>query len=489
MNRLQEILERMTAIRTDLEALGAVEGELDEAQRSDWDALNTEYDTLDTERATLVARNDRLEVLRSANLTQEPGDGAAGAGGALQVIVKPEVENIYDLSRTDFFPGSREYAADVRDRAMRSIESWDSSFPAEVRESAEHVVRSSSESYKGQAATHILRTGNPDYVEGFKQIVANPHAGMLTLNDAQRAAVGDVMRAALNEGTTTQGGFLVPPMLDPTIILTNNGTINPFRQIANVKTINTQTWKGVTSAGVTAEWTAEAAQVADASPTFAQPSITPVRGDAYVQASMEMIQDTDIGMEVAMLLGEARDRLESTAFAVGTGSTQPKGIVTALQAVTASRVAGSSGAAGAADFVLADIYALAAALPPRHRPNSSWVGELTVLNKVRRFGEGSTANAAFWADLGVALPPLLLGRPVYQSAEMDSTIVSGSNDDVLILGDFKKYFIIDRIGLEIVYNPLVVGANQRPTGEVGWVAFWRTGADTVDANAFRYLRL
>jgi HK97 family phage major capsid protein len=202
-----------------------------------------------------------------------------------------------------------------------------------------------------------------------------------------------------------------------------------------------------------------------------------------------MLEDTDISGDIGMLLADARDRLESTAFAVGTGSTQPKGIVTALQAVTASRVAGSSGAAGAADFVLADVYALANALPPRYRPNSSWMAEQSILNRTRRFGEGSTANAAFWADLGVAIPPLLLGRPVYQSSEMDSTIVSGSNDDILILGDFRQYYIVDRIGMQLMYEPLVKGANRRPTGEVGWVAFWRVGGDTVNADAFRMLRV
>ena len=48
---------------------------------------------------------------------------------------------------------------------------------------------------------------------------------------------------------------------------------------------------------------------------------------------------------------------------------------------------------------------------------------------------------------------------------------------------------MDRIGTVIAYNPLVIGSNRRPTGEVGWFAYWRVGADTVDANAFRALRV
>ena len=63
------------------------------------------------------------------------------------------------------------------------------------------------------------------------------------------------------------------------MILTNTGALNPWRQLADVRVINTQTWLGVTSQGVTAEWTAEAAEATIASPTFAQPSITPIRAD------------------------------------------------------------------------------------------------------------------------------------------------------------------------------------------------------------------
>jgi len=60
---------------------------------------------------------------------------------------------------------------------------------------------------------------------------------------------------------------------------------------------------------------------------------------------------------------------------------------------------------------------------------------------------------------------------------------------VLWIGDLSRYYIIDRIGMSVAYEPLVKGANRRPTGEVGWFAFWRVGADLVDTNAGRVLRL
>ena len=65
------------------------------------------------------------------------------------------------------------------------------------------------------------------------------------------------------------------------------------------------------SAGVTAEWMTESTEVSDASPTIAQPSITLFKGDAYIQASWELIQDApDLVNEVGRLIVDAKDRLE-----------------------------------------------------------------------------------------------------------------------------------------------------------------------------------
>jgi HK97 family phage major capsid protein len=95
-------------------------------------------------------------------------------------------------------------------------------------------------------------------------------------------------------------------------------------------------------------------------------------------------------------------------------------------------------------------------------------------------------------DLGPGIPSQLLGRSTYQSSAMPAAPLSSataSSDDVLILGDFSEYLIVDRVGMEVVYNPLVLGSNRRPTGEVGWAAFWRVGADVTNADAFRLLRV
>lgn len=75
---------------------------------------------------------------------------------------------------------------------------------------------------------------------------------------------------------------MVPFTLDPSIILTSDGSINPLRRISRVVQTVTDNWNGVSSAGVTAEWLAEAAESADAAPTLAQPTVAVHKGSAFI---------------------------------------------------------------------------------------------------------------------------------------------------------------------------------------------------------------
>lgn len=492
--RLQEIRSRLAELKTQIDEDSRAEN-LDETGDARFTANLAEWDTLTAEAAPLEERQAKVEVVAAASIKPgsiEPTNDDTRDDRPQPFNVRTGEGDPYNLDEIRSVPGTKPYADELRSRALKAIDTADSWVTDDVREDLTRKVEGRSK-LATQVAYHTLVYGSDPYQRAFDKLVKDPIVGVALLEDDEKRAFAlarqEQLRAAMAEGTTTTGGFMVPVFIDPTIILTNDGATNPMRGIATVKTIATQTWKGVTSAGVTAEWTAEAAEAADASPTIAQPTITPIRADAYLQASFEMLDDTNIAEQIAELIRDAKDRLEAAGYVTGTGSTQPEGVVTTVSGITASRVAGTSGAAGAADFVVGDVYALANALPPRHRPNSSWMGEQTTLNKIRQFATGSGPQHAFWADLGMATPPLLLGRPVYESSSMDSTIVSGSNDDVLLLGDFKKYYIVDRIGLQVIFNPLVIGSNRRPTGEVGWFAHWRTGGDAVDNNAFRLLRL
>lgn len=458
--------------------------------RAGTDALDEESTEAFRAVKAEIERIDRDVEARSALAALE----ARGSTDEVR-FEKPEVNvnlggtrDVFDLSNTRGLTG-KHLADELRGRAEVAIENAPSSASDEAREAAMQMISERNDGAefseggsmaapRGSKANHILRTGSPQYVREFQEFMRNPSRGP-----------SDHLRA-MSETSTSVGGAVVPYFLDPTIVLTNNGVISPIRNLATVKQITTNIWHGVTSAGVTAEWIGEATEVADASPSFAQPTITTYKADAYVQASMELIADAAISGEIAGLLGEAKSRLEGTAFVTGTGTAQPRGLITALSG-TGPQLAGSSGAAGAADLVAADIFALVNALPARWRGNgATFLSSLAVINKVRQLNAGTAAyQSTFWADFGMGTPSALIGYPIYEVSDMDTTIVSGSNDDIILFGDISQYFIVDRIGMEIAYNPLVIGSSRRPTGESGWVAFWRTGADVNTSSAFKLLRV
>ena len=85
--------------------------------------------------------------------------------------------------------------------------------------------------------------------------------------------------------------------------------------------------------------------------------------------------------------------------------------------------------------------------------------------------------------------PMVLGKPVLESSEMDSGIGTGT-DNALVIGDFKNYLIADRVGLSVELIPhLFDVTNNRPTGQRGWYAWWRVGADSINDAAFRLLQV
>jgi HK97 family phage major capsid protein len=470
--RLAAILAAQAPMRASLLEIEALPEPTDEdATRAD--GLISEWDVLETERvplaAKITARSAAIEAVRNA----APGVENGFSGGAPEVIVKRNVfENLDGISR-GFMPG-----ADMRAAALTAIEEAADEAQDSAREQATQLVQRDGRA--GGIARHILLTGSPAYRSGFQKYLEHPETfgSMLERDEAE------AMRAAMSTAGAN-GGYLIPFLLDPTIILTNAGSANPFRQISRVETGTSNQWHGITSAGVNAEWKAEGAAAADATPTFTQPAITAFLADAYVLGSYEALEDTNIATQIPMLVADAKDRLEAAAFATGSGTGQPWGVVAAVAAVAGSKVISSTPGAFTTGN-RADVDGLLVAVPPRYRKTSSWIANYAIFDVIRRmdiYGGGS-----FWANLGGNLPEVLLGRSIYEASAMDSTQVAGKN--VLLAGDFSQYLIYDRIGVSLEFVPNVFDPTTgRPTGQRGWFATWRVGANITDPTAFRVLQL
>jgi HK97 family phage major capsid protein len=467
LKRADEIRTRMESIRSDMTTLEKIdrEGEADEATHQRFDDLLAEADILNEELKPLAEREERIANMTRTAQAEGNREETLAERGTPDLVTRTRRDPFADLDavRTHLLPPS-----EVRSRAASAIEHYANRQDhwALDHDAAEHVtdmIYKRGKMFGAALAEQILVTGAPEYLAAFEQYLSDP-GGFST-------------RAALSL-TPANGGYLVPFTLDPTIILTNNGSANPYRQYATVKTTTTNDWNGVTSAGVSAEWTAEGIEAADATPTVGQLKITPQKADAYLFGSFEVLSDSDFAQQLPELLADAKDRIEETAFAVGTGSGQPYGVMT-----RGTTMAFASGTA-ATGPTAASVYALAGALPARWRgprANNAWLANLNTINVLRNVPSFTGSTTSIVNDSGPV--PTLLGKPLLESTSVLGTFTS--TNKVLAYGDMRQFYIVDRVGMSVVYDPIVLGANRRPTGQGAWYAFWRTGSDVSTAGAFR----
>ena len=113
------------------------------------------------------------------------------------------------------------------------------------------------------------------------------------------------------------------------------------------------------------------------------------------------------------------------------------------------------------------------------------VANVAIINKIRQLD--TAGGSSFWTNLGKGQPETLLGAPIYESTTMVGTVSAGSLE--AIFGDFGQFIIADRVGVSMIYDPLVQGTGGiLPSGQAGWFMFWRTGSQLSTINAFRVMK-
>jgi len=369
---------------------------------------------------------------------------------------------------------------EARDHALRSLEdrlATDHMKDYE-KEQVSKAIRSNP-----RIARRVLVTENDDYRNAWMKLVTEPHPFLD--DDEQRAVRRFNEYRAASENTTTAGGFGVPVFIDPSIIMTAQGSGNPFLQIANQVEINTNVWKGITSAGVSWSFDTEAAAVSDDAPTLAQPSITVHMARGYIPYSIEVGTDyPGFASEMTSVLSQGYDELLVDKFTRGSGTGEPKGVLTAISATAGDRVyvttAGSIGAP--------DPYKVWAALPQRFRRSASWLMSVEINNAIRQLG---TANVyhAFTDNLPVGWTDTLFNSGVFESPYMPGTTTWTTTAAVAaIVGDFSGFTIVRNGGMNVELIPQVFDTSSgRPTGQRGWFAYSRVGSDASNTAAFRAL--
>lgn len=465
---VEERVARQEEIRTRLSELdGEYNGaSLPEETQHEWDSLNIEHAEHDEAIESASLRADQLRRLA----VEKPGTTERAGGRGFLAPARRRPDNIYDLNEIRNHARSvDEVAVLYRENAMRATEAakYGSGVDkAQAQGNIEHLLNNVDDE-SGSLARRILVTGSPTYERAWGKAARALSMNGLTSEESR----------ALSLGSDADGGFAVPFQLDPTVILTSNGVINPLRGVARQVQITGKVWEGVTTQGIVVTRSAEAAEVADNSFTLAQPTVNTSRVTGFLPFSVELESSWGaLRSEITNLLAEAKDIEEAGAFINGTGvGTSPYGVVKTLPV--------GSGVPDMGSFGTEDIYALEEAVPPRFRSRSQFLAAKGTYNAIRQFGNGLDGSD-LWVRLGDGRPNVLIGYPALESSEVAAV---GSSSGYLLFGDFSNFIIVDRIGMTIELVPHLFGAAGRPTGQRGILAIWANGSKVLVPNAFRLL--
>jgi len=467
--RQKEILDRQTELNTGEYADAA----LPEAERKEFDELEAEWAALEKDITESEERRARI----AAKATESKPPTVDPVGG-FNVRASSDPFDLSTIRQTGDNPDALN--AQYRDRALRVTEKIrriphpDVSVE-DAQDRISELIEAGAIDCDGQPfSRRVLVTMNPTYERALnKKLAGRP------LSRDEERVMG-----------LSESAYALPTTLDPTVIAASNGAVNPFRQISRIVSSAGTTWTGVTSAGITASYDAESTETSDDKPTLSQVTISAQKAQAFVPFSIEAGEDwAGLVSSMAVEFADAKDALETTKFAIGagSGSNEPYGVLTGATSDVTT--------AAAHTFAVADVYSLEDGLPPRFKANASIVANRAVYNKIRQFD--TSGGAGLWLRIGDglrnnktgALGEALLGYPTYECSAMSSLTTTGA-EEIMIIGDFRNYVILDKVGMNVELIPHLVGGTANyPTGQRGLYCYWRNSAKVATANAFRVLKV
>lgn len=198
-----------------------------------------------------------------------------------------------------------------------------------------------------------------------------------------------------------------------------------------------------TTAHSSAAIVTEAAAIAESDPAFGQVSLGAYKYGTMIQVSRELLTDTGVDLEgyLAMQAGRALGNAFGAHAITGTGSSQPRGIITDATvgktgATGSATTFGDQSAAGAGADNLIDLFHSVIA-PYRMSKACHWMMNDTTAGTVRKIK--TTDGQYIWSPSVIAgQPDTILGKPVLTDPNV---AVPAANAKSVIFGDFSQYFV------------------------------------------------
>jgi HK97 family phage major capsid protein len=307
----------------------------------------------------------------------------------------------------------------------------------------------------------------------------NPSAQLLNKwlrggDNALSAEDWTVVRAAMSTTTPDQGGYTVPTEL-ATSLIEVMASFGGMRDVATL--IKTAT--GIGMSWATTDGTSEEGEIigenqpaSDDDVEFGTVGLGVYKfSSKVVTVPIELLQDSAVDLEglIRRRLAERLARIQNRLFTVGTGTNQPRGVLTAA-------TVGKVGATGQTSLItLDDLIDLEHEVDPAYRTAARFMFHDKTLKVLKKLKDGQ-------------------GRPIwlpgYDSRSSDSLLgyeytinqhmpQMAANAKPVLFGDFSRYIIRDALELSLFR---FTDSAYTKKGQVGYLAWGRAGGNFVDTG-------
>lgn len=286
--------------------------------------------------------------------------------------------------------------------------------------------------------------------------------------------------------TGSEGGYTVPTDTASTLIESLKA-FGGMRAVANVMVTAT----GAPLSFPTADATAEVGEIVaeNATATAADTAFGTVSLPVYKYSSksvavpIELLQDSNIDIEayVNALLVTRLGRITNTHFTTGTGTSQPRGVVTGASSGVVAANATSQVTAVTYDSLVNLVHSV----DPAYRDGSVFMMNDASLAVIRKIKDGSGVpifNPGYQQGVPGGAPDTLLGYRIQVNQDV-AAMAAGAKS--ILFGNFSRYMIRDAMGVTLRRFDDSAFALKGQVGFCGWL---RSGGNLLDAGAVKFFQ-
>lgn len=280
---------------------------------------------------------------------------------------------------------------------------------------------------------------------------------------------------ALQAGTDSEGGFLVPDEFEHTLI-DRLGDENIIRSLATIITSSNGDKKiPVVASHGAAVWTDEEAEYTESDDAFTAVNLGAHKLSTIIKVSEELLNDSAFSLESYISAEFARRMAaaEEDAFISGNGTGRPTGILQSAQTGITTKTASVI----TADEII-DLYH---SLRTPYRKKAVFMANDSTIKAIRKLKD-TTGQYLWQPGLQSGQPDTILNRPIYTSAYMPE-IATGKN--IMLFGDLSYYWIADRQGCSFQRLNELFAKN----GQVGFRVFRRVDGKLILPEAVKTMKM